>query len=143
MDELTFLRAEYARLKEENQFLWNAKSNQRQASAENFWKKKIQSTETYTNLLNAAHRIFFRKRRSVTVPRFGFVLQNSRIRVKRSLFIAFHRKKSRAQHCINLFVLPCFNCFSWKHARLHCGSLIKVHQQWSMYNVKKTCQIKI
>ena len=59
MDELTFLRAEYARLKEENQFLWNAKSNQRQASAENFWKKKIQSTETYTNLLNAAHRIFF------------------------------------------------------------------------------------
>ena len=44
-----------------------------------FWKQ-IQSTETYTNLLNAALWIFFHKTRSVMVPRFGFV-QGSRIRV--------------------------------------------------------------
>ena len=48
-----------------------------------FWKK-IQTTETYTNLLNDALWIFFRKTRSVMVPRFGFFFQDSRIRVKPS-----------------------------------------------------------
>ena len=49
-----------------------------------FSEKKIQSTGTYTNPLNAALWIFFRKTRSVMVPRFGFFFQNSRIRVNDS-----------------------------------------------------------
>ena len=36
------------------------------------FRKKIHSTETYTNWFNAALWIFFRKTRSVMVPRFGF-----------------------------------------------------------------------
>ena len=52
---------------------------------ERVFRKKIQSTETYTKLFNAALWIFFRKTRSVMVPRFGFFFQDSRIRVNKLL----------------------------------------------------------
>ena len=52
-----------------------------------FWKK-IQSTETYTNLLNAALWIFFRKTRSVMVPRWIF-FQDSQIRVNSGLYYVY------------------------------------------------------
>ena len=48
--------------------------------------KKIHSTETYTNLLNAALRIFF-PQKTLMIPRFGFFFQDSRIRVKLFYFL--------------------------------------------------------
>ena len=44
--------------------------------------KKFQSTGTYTNGATLRSGFFFRETRSVTVPRFGFFFQDSRIRVK-------------------------------------------------------------
>ena len=47
-------------------------------------RKRIQSTETSANDASLRSGFFFRKTRSVTVPRFGFFFQDSRIRVKSS-----------------------------------------------------------
>ena len=47
-----------------------------------FSGKKIQSTETYTNLLNAALWIFFPQNTLGDGPAFWIFFQDSRIRVK-------------------------------------------------------------
>ena len=50
-----------------------------------FWKK-IQSTETYTNLLNVALWIFFPQNTLGDGPAFWIFFQDSRIRVKAYFF---------------------------------------------------------